>query len=72
MITPKTKRISMGPLDFDLEIARAHGWTEPQIKRTWDRMVREYRRTLGYVRRSHPELWKRDESGAIRWIGELP
>ena len=61
----------MGPLTFDNELARAHGWTDAEIYRFWNRVVPFMRRASDRVKRRHPELYKLVH-GTVMFTGKLP
>lgn len=50
-INDETRSIGLGCIDLDVEMARAHGWTEADIKTTWETISAAVRSTSAQVAR---------------------
>jgi hypothetical protein len=61
--------IGMGPLSFDCDMARRHGWSEVQIANAWNALRRVVLATGRRVERSHPDLYHRTSGGDVVFIG---
>lgn len=51
MINDKTLTIGVGCVDLDVKMARSFGWTEDDIKRTWETISAAYLATSQQVAR---------------------
>lgn len=56
-ITEGTSSIGTGPLSFDVNMARRHGWTDAHIERVYDRLAAIVGRAWGHAQGRHPELY---------------
>lgn len=45
--------VGVGPLSFDVEMARSHGWSDKEIERLWDRLEHAYQRASRRMNRRH-------------------
>lgn len=57
-ISPTASSAGMGPLTFDLALARCHGWTESELARAWAGFVKVYLPLSRLSTKRHPELYK--------------
>jgi hypothetical protein len=56
-INPMTRATGKGPLSFNVEMARRHGWTDAHIQRVVDKLESIIHCASAYVRGQHPELY---------------
>ena len=50
-------KLGMGPLSFDSNMARRHGWTNAEIARYWESAAAAYKQISRKVYKRHPELY---------------
>lgn len=76
VINENTSSLGMGPLGFDVEMARDHGWTDEEISAFWERMTQAYKREIcPTIERRHPDRHAIGGDGSIIYVGcddELP
>lgn len=74
-IDEETQSTGMGSLDFNIEMARRHGWTLDEMNRFWERATKLYKSYTVRVRRRNPHLYRSYRTGnTVTWvfIGEVP
>lgn len=52
-----SEKLGMGPLSFDCNMARRHGWTNSEIARYWEVATAAYKRISRKMHKRHPELY---------------
>lgn len=60
--------LGMGPVSFDNNMARRHGWTNSEIVAFWDATATLYKKTSNKHHRRHPELYEK-RGGVWVYIG---
>jgi hypothetical protein len=71
MITDSTTDISCGPVSFNVRMARDHGWTEYQIRRTWS-LIRQMAMDEGAVAEAtFPDRTFTAPDGTKIFVGDL-
>lgn len=68
-IDEDTLEIGQGPLNLDVAMARAHGWTEEQIARTWETLQALADLEGGAAQERCPHLY-RVEGGETVFVGD--
>lgn len=53
----ESERLGMGPLSFDNEMARRHGWTDAEIARFWLAITPAYQRISNRMHKRYPERY---------------
>jgi len=72
LITETTSTIGTGPLLFDADVARAHGWTEEMINRAYPLLAKIVGRAAGHAQRRRPDLYRRHRpTGVIMFVGAI-
>lgn len=69
-IRQTTNSIGMGPLTFDVTMARKHGWTDEEIEAAWGKLTAIYRGFLPAIERRHPKHHAIAEDGSIVFVGD--
>lgn len=69
LVRDTTSSIGRGPLSFDADMARRHGWTEREINRCWERLSKVYSSESWRSTKRHPELYARCADGTVVFIG---
>jgi hypothetical protein len=71
-INEGTSSVGTGPLAFNVKVARAHGWTDAEIERTYEEMSKLLKRGWNRARRRHPELYRRNrDNGDVLFVGPI-
>jgi hypothetical protein len=65
-INDETYAASWGPLEIDVEMARAHGWSERSIAACYDVLCAEGKRRGAAGRRAHPERYEKNGQGMFK------
>jgi hypothetical protein len=55
----QTREVGMGPLNFDVEMAKRHGWTSKQIEAAWEKLAKVYLAYSHVVTRKNPALYRK-------------
>lgn len=69
LFRPTTSSVGCGPLTFDIEMARLHGWTEKEIAKCWVDLSRVYGKWTWRSTKRNPHLYHRCKDGTLMFIG---
>jgi len=53
----RSQHVGMGPLSFDNEMARRHGWTNTEIARFWEMATAAYKKISKRMHKRYPERY---------------
>lgn len=69
-IDEETSSIGMGPVSFDVDMARRHGWKNSEVDSFWEEVDKIYAVYSRRMNRRHPELYARSKlDGTVIYIG---
>lgn len=67
-VNETTQSIGIGPLDFNVKMAREFGWSPAQLNRVAKELSKIGKREGAICRRRHPEMYE-DEGGLSVFVG---
>lgn len=69
LINDGTVSIGMGPLDFDVEMARRHGWLDTEIESAYEQVTAIVKRFGTTIETRRPDLYAIGSDGSILFVG---
>jgi hypothetical protein len=71
-INEGTRSIGTGPLNFDVTVARAHGWSDKAIERVYKKMAAMINVEWSRAQRKYPERYRRMKAnGDVLFVGAI-